>query len=86
MEICIVALLGLCLAAFGALFSAVPWQALDSLVRRLYPKFRRANSGLKRLQRAEDLTQSDKELAALNWFLRIEAQNLSRLKDDGIVA
>ena len=86
MEICSVSLIGLCLATFGALFSAVPWQGFDYPIRCLYPKFRQANSGLERLQQAEDLNESDKELAALIWFLKIEAQKLSRRKDDGIFA
>ena len=83
MEICLAALVGLCFAAFGALFSAVPWQGLDSLVRWLYPKFRWANAGLQRLQEDEEITQADKELAALNRLLGSETQKLCRKKDGG---
>ena len=78
MAICMCAFIGLCLAAFGALFAAVPSHRLDSPVRWLYPKFRGASRGLERLRRDEQLSQYDGELAALNWLLKSEAQTLHR--------
>jgi len=86
MEICVVAFIGLWCGAFGALFSALPWPALDTGVRKLLPRFNRANSGLEKLRANKTITQSDKELGPLNRLLKTDARELVRMGGTGLLA
>jgi len=86
MEVSITPFVGQCLSATGALLAALPWAKLDAGVRKLIPKFDRADSGLRRLCAREETALSNKELAALNWLLDTDAKSLGHVKDRGIFA